>query len=60
MGFALLAADDEIDQRLRPRQAAGMGGEDAVGAGFHAGSGGDDFAADGSFIDAVLSLVSGY
>ncbi len=33
--LALLAAEDEIDQRLRPRQAAGVGGENAVGAGFH-------------------------
>ncbi len=36
-GFALLAPQNEIDQGLRPRQAAGMGGENAVGRGFHAG-----------------------
>ena len=34
-GFALLAPDDEIGQRLGSRQAAGVGGENAVGAGFH-------------------------
>ena len=33
--LALLAAQNEVDQRLRPRQAAGMGGEDAVGRGLH-------------------------
>ena len=35
----LLAAQDQIDQRLRTRQAAGMGGQNAVGRGLHAGSG---------------------
>ncbi len=33
--LALLLGDDEIDQRLRPRQAAGVRGENAIGAGFH-------------------------
>ena len=33
--LAFLAAENKVDQRLRPRQAAGMGGEDAVGRGFH-------------------------
>ncbi len=33
--LALLAAENKVDQRLRPRQAAGMGGEDAVGRGLH-------------------------
>jgi hypothetical protein len=31
----LLACEHKIDQRLRPRQAAGMGGENAVGRSFH-------------------------
>jgi hypothetical protein len=35
-GAALFARKDEIDQRLWPRQAAGVGGEDAVGRPFHA------------------------
>ena len=38
-GFAVFALENEIDQRLRPRQAAGVGGDDAVGRGFHRGSG---------------------
>jgi len=33
---ALLAGEDEVDERLWPRQAAGVGGEDAVFAGLHA------------------------
>ncbi|MGB7076522.1 MAG: hypothetical protein WBD53_04985 [Xanthobacteraceae bacterium] len=36
-GFAVLAAQNEIDQGLRPRQAAGMRGENALGRSFHAG-----------------------
>ena len=36
-GVALFLAQHEVDQRLRPRQAAGVGGEDAVCAEFHAG-----------------------
>ena len=33
--LALFAAENEVDQRLRPRQAAGVRGENSVGAGFH-------------------------
>ena len=35
-GVALLAAENEVDQRLRPRQASGMRGENPLRAGFHA------------------------
>ena len=34
-GAALLAAEDQVDQGLGPRQAAGVRGEDAIHAGFH-------------------------
>ena len=36
--LALFPVEHEVDQRMRPRQAAGMRGENALGAGFHARS----------------------
>src|SRR5579883_1290472 len=34
-GRALFPIEDHGDERLRPRQTAGMGGQDAVGGSFH-------------------------
>ena len=36
--LASFTSKHKINQRFRPRQAAGMGGENAVGADLHAGS----------------------
>ena len=54
-GVAFFAAEDDVDQRLRPRQAAGVRGEDAVGAGLHVELPAISFGADRSRDCAVLS-----